>query len=447
MKNNKIFVSTILFLIIISILGIPFYNWGFKTDDWGNLYYCNIKSYKCILNYFTQGNIENLYNPSNVDSAIKIQSFLQGLFRPMSFIYYLPQYCLFSTNAYGYYLVTIAFHALNSVILFNIFTYFAPIIFAFLASLFFAFHPSLWNWLGWTSAQTYQIELFVFLISILFLKKYLDSEKLKFYLISCTLFASNLFLKEQTIVFPFWVIFAIYFYEKVQNIKNIRFALKISIGYWLVAIFYLITRASMFPINSNAGTFNCELNLSSFFNRMGLRIFDFVTYISDMFMLTWLPKNHQIINGLIIISLAVILLFLFMHNRKKLNIIFLLFSVLIFSWPAILIQYQPRYIYISIPFFIMGIIFLFSYSNLNFNFFKNKNLYSILSVSLIIIFALFLHNKLKLREKVLNHISTSFKELINNKIIQNQIKNKNHYVLLHFLLIGSIWEQRRQFGF
>ena len=444
--NKKIVLSITLFLIIILVLGIPFYQWGFKNDDWSNLNNCIIKSYKDILNYFTQGNIECLYNPSNVDSSIKIQSFLQGLFRPLSFIYYLPQYFLFSTHAYGYYLTTIIFHALDTVILFNIFANFISIFFAFFASLFFAFHPSLWNWLGWTSAQTYQIELFVFLISILFLKKYLDSGKISFYLISCTLFTANLFLKEQTIVFPFWVIFAIYFYEKTKNIKNVKFALKISIGYWLVALFYLITRASMFPINSNAKTFNCELNVSSFLNRLIVRVFDFVTYIADMLMLTWLPKNHQIINGLIILIFIIIFLILFIKNtihlrqgyggQEKIYILFLLFSTIIFSWPAILIQYQPRYIYMSIPFFILSLIILISYSELNFNFIKNKKFLYALLTATTILFALFLYNKLKLREKVLNHITVSFKELINNNTIQNQIKNKKP---LCFIALPPYW--------
>ena len=294
MKNKNTILSISIFFIVIFILGIPFYKWGFKTDDWSNIYYSIANSYKDILTFFTKGNIEALCYPSN--GTPLPQNFLKGLFRPMSFLYYLPQYLLFKTNAFGYYLVTIIFHALNTVIFFNLLLYFTPTLLAFLSSLLFSFHPSLWNWLGCISAQTYQIELFVLFISVFTLKKYIDTTKFKFYLISCIAFASNLFLKEQTIVFPIWIIPTIFFYCKTQTETKYGKPFLLSLGYWITSLFYLIIRAIQFPIISNCDTFNCQPNLASFLNRTKERLFDFVTYVSDMFFLSWMPNNHQIIN-------------------------------------------------------------------------------------------------------------------------------------------------------
>ena len=421
-KNKKIILSIIIFFIAILVLGIPFYNWGFKTDDWSNLYNCIISSYKDILGFFTKGNIETLCYPSN--AITNSQNFLKGLFRPMSFVYYLPQYLLFKTNAFGYYLVTIIIHALNSVIFFNLLLYFTPIYLAFLSSLLFMFHPSLWNWLGWISAQTYQTELFVLFLIIISLKKYIDLKKFKFYLISCILFAANLFLKEQTIIFPVWVIIATFFYYKTKNETTYKKPFLLSIGYWITSLFYLIIRAIQFPITSNCDTFNCEPNLASFISRTKERLFDFVTYVSDFFFLSWIPQNHQIIKGSIIIFFISILTWLFIKNSKKSFVLFMLFSTLLFSWPALLIQYQPRYIYISLVFFILAINVLISFSIKENSLNKHKKIISTILAIVIIFFASFLFTQLKQREHVLNHITVSFKKLTKNTKILNQINNK-----------------------
>ncbi len=422
MNNKKIAFSILIFLIVILVLGIPFTNWGFKTDDWSNLYHSIAHSFKDILNFFNLGNIEALCYPSN--SPTIQQNFLKGLFRPMSFVYYLPQYLLFKTNAFGYFFTTIILHALNAVILFNILSYITPLFIAFFSSLLFAFHPTLANWLGWISAQTYQTELFVFFLSILFLKKYLDSNKFRFYLLSCLLFTSNLFLKEQTIVFPIWVIFAIFFYYKAQDKTEYKKSFLYSIGSWIISIFYLIIRAIQFPITSNCDTFNCEPNLISFLNRTKERLFDFITYVADLLFLSWMPKDHQIIKGSLILIICTILIFLFIKNSKKSFVIFLIFSVLIFSWPALLIQYQPRYIYLSIPFFILTLNILISFSIKQKMQNKYKKSISTIFALVIIFFASFLFFRLKEREVALNHITTSLKKLTKSKIVLKQIKNK-----------------------
>ena len=123
---KQIYISLLLFFIIFCTLGIPFSNWGFKTDDWGNIYHCTTKTFDNFFGFFSEKSIEVFNHPSN--AAPCEQAFFCGLYRPLSFIYYALQYTFFGNNPYGYFLVLIAFHAFSAVALFNIFSTMATIL-------------------------------------------------------------------------------------------------------------------------------------------------------------------------------------------------------------------------------------------------------------------------------------------------------------------------------
>jgi hypothetical protein len=218
MLMRRLYLSLLLFCIIFCILGLPFTHWGFKTDDWGNIWHSVTTSWKDLWHFFTEGKSIEIFNhPSNSDIEHIEQAFFCGLYRPMSFVYFAPQYWIFGVNPYGYYLATIAFHALASVLFFNLLSFFTTTTAAFLAAAYFGFHPSLWNWLGWTSAQTYQIELFVLLLIFLLLKHFLDRRAWWAYALACFLFLTNIFLREQTIFLPLWLMVAIPLYERSKQ--------------------------------------------------------------------------------------------------------------------------------------------------------------------------------------------------------------------------------------
>lgn len=415
-KNQTALFSLLLFFLTITILGLPFTNWGFKTDDFGNIYHCKINSLKDMVNFFTEGNMERFNHASN--STSDSQAFFAGLYRPVSFIYYYAQYLLFGTNPYGYFLTTVIFHALNSVLLFNIFIPIAGTLGAFLAAAFFAFHPSLWNWLGWISAQTYFIELFVLLLLILALKHYLDSKKIIFYILSCTLFALNLFLKEATIILPLWIIPAVYLYLD-KNPGSLWKSLRVSLGYWLVVVGYVAARLSMFPLTSNTGSLTFEPTLASFLARMQSRVLDFVTYAVDMIGFTTLPANNRIFKGSLLLAFFALLAWLFIHNQQKKWMIFFLYSTALFSWPALLMHYQPRYIYMALPFFLLMILVGFKFYQSSYQ----PKIYKAVSYALCLIIAThayFLFDKLALRESVLHQVTQSFQTLANNQTLHNR---------------------------
>ncbi len=398
--HRNLFTCCLLFAVILLALGIPFTKWGLKTDDFSNLYHTSqVKSINDIFTLFNEKSIETFCYGSG--AQVPPSSFLSGLYRPLSFIYYLPQYYFFGTSPYGYYLVTIMLHGLNSILLFLLFLLFVPYALALMGALWFGFHPSLHNWLGWISAQTYQTELFVLLLLFFSCKKFLDTKKNQFYILTLFLFALNLWLKEATFMLPLWIIPASYLYLRFLRIPkdisrdpmvrdgathllttngsnntahpeepagrleglttNTSKSLLLSMGFWFISISYFATRALVFGFASsgNAGNLTFELSWTSFITRQKARLFDFVSYISDLLGLCWLPNNNQLLKGFIIASITLSLLALFYTSNKKRLLLFLYASTLLFSWPALLMHYQPRYIYLAIPFFTLAVLVSF----------------------------------------------------------------------------------------
>lgn len=424
MKNliykSRFTYSFILFIAVVGLVGIPFKKWGFKTDDFGNIYHCKMQSISDIPKFFYEGNIEHFNHASNHPELP--QAFFCGLYRPMSFLYYYAQYLFFGNSPYCYFLLTIMIHAANAALLFYLFSLWLSLLLAFCGATFFAFHPSLWNWLGWISAQTYHIELLVMLLSLIVLKKFLDDKKFGYYLLSLLLYAANLFLKEQTIVFPVWIIGALYFYTKqAQGGKNsLKNSIAWSAGYWLVALFYICCRAIVFPLTSNTSTLTFEPTWASFITRQQARLFDFVTYITDLYGLSWIPGGNQFLKSTIILSIGFLICWLFTRSNKKLLMVFCGWSTLVFSWPALLMHHQPRYLYLALPFIIlMVLVGIASHQPKTFSYLAARSCTACF-VFLIMLHTNFLLTRLKQREEVLFHVTHAFEKLAHHDAIRHK---------------------------
>ncbi|MBM3886748.1 hypothetical protein FJ364_02350 [Candidatus Dependentiae bacterium] len=367
---NKLTLTITLLLLVLSILGLPFTKWGFKTDDWANIQHSQLTSWEDVKNIFTEGNMESINHPSN--SAPDKGSFLQGLYRPMSFIYYWPQTLLFGTQAYGYFLVTILFHALNTALFFLILAHFFSISASFTAALFFGFHPSLHNWLGWISAQTYFIELFVLGLIFTLFYRWLLTKHWYYYAGALLLFFINLLLKEATIILPAWVFLAVLVYKYQQPLETLRLrsgqALQDNLftaflnasGFILISLAYFGIRLSCMPFSSNnTSTLGFVLTWQSFITKQCARTMQFVTYVYDILGISWLPKGHRLLNGAILIIIIGLLFLLFIRSNRKLLLLFCLTSTIMFSWPGLLMHYQPRYMYMGLPWMITFVVLAF----------------------------------------------------------------------------------------
>jgi hypothetical protein len=361
-NHKKLILGLLLFVLVFTLLGLPFTHWSFETDDWGNIYLAIIKHIADIKKFFI-----NIETSGCSSGTIPIQpSFFNGLLRPMTFVFYYIQHLFFGINPYGYFLVSVAVHALSTALLFYLYTLFTNIYLAFFAAAFFGFHPSIGRWLGWISAQSYQIELLLLLLIIFLLYHYLKTTQPSWYALACLIFLSNLFLREQTVVFPFWLLFACYLYRKSQQpginrITNALYSIKFSLPFWFISFFYLGVRVSLFPLTTHANTLTFELTWQSFLKRQSERFFDFVTYASDVCGLSHLPINHQLIKGSLIVCICLALGWLFYYSTKKNYVLFAACSTLFFSWPALLMHYQPRYIYLAIPFSLLTVLLLIKF--------------------------------------------------------------------------------------
>ncbi len=419
---KKRYLSIILFLLIFCILGIPFTKWGFRSDDWGNIFHSVITTWQDVITFFTDGqSLDAFYWPSNAEATKT--AFFCGLYRPMSLVYLIPQYIFFAAHPYGYFLITIAIHALSAILIFNLYSLFTSIPIAFFAALFFGFHPSLWTWLGWISAQTYQIELFILLCIILLLKSYLDHKKKWAYLFACALFCTNIFLHEQTFFLPLWLLFAIPLYEKeilkssLSLLNCLQRAILVSLPFFAITFFYFIARLHFFPLTSNTATLTFEPTWLSFKTRMLSRAFDFITFISDVFGLTALPKNTPWFKGFLIFSICLLLLWFFTKTNKKMVALFLAFSIPLFGWPALLMHNQPRYYYIAIPLFIMLVIVLLPIQKLKT---ITKKLLLVAIITATIVNGIFLFHDLKRREQLYHPVTQAFTSLAKDSRTTNR---------------------------
>lgn len=384
--------------------------WGFKTDDFGNIYHTSLlSSWQDVSNLFFEKSIETLYYPSG--TAIPPSSFFSGLYRPISFIYYLPQYLLFGINAYGYYITSIILHACCGGLLYVMLLRYVPYSLAISGAFLFGLHPSLHNWIGWISAQTYQSELFILLLQLILLRWYISTHKKNYLLCSLLCYALNLWLKEATIIFPLWLsVMSRYLFSASGHTKSNAVSTKIITlcSFWIITVMYLLNRALVMGLTptENPGNLTFAWSWESFLTRQRTRFFDGVSYLSDSIGLCWLPSNNPMLKGSLILMIISLLAWLFYKNNEKKLIIILGVSGLMFSWPALLMHYQPRYLYLALPFFIgMGLVCI-------------KPLSRWVTIPFLALFiagnGIFLVKQIQKRSIVLQTITQAFSHLIQN---------------------------------
>ncbi len=416
LKSKRFILSLVVFAITFILLGIPFFNWGFLHDDFGVVWHSQIKNIKDILKFFTGAGMTVTVQPSNYMPPE--QSFLVVYYRPFVYIFYALQMLFFKFNAYGYFLVTIFLHAINAVILFNLLFPFTSWIFAFWGAMFFAFHPSLINWLGWIAGQAHILNFTLILLVILFLKKYLETRNIIDYWSAFFIFLISLFTRETAIIIPIWIMYAAYLYENYLGANKKSFFgtiykyLRLTIPFWLGVIFYFVVRFSFYPIKFS-GPSQIELSPLTFLSNLKGRFFDLVTFLSDVFGLSFLPSGHQIIKGGLIVLFFSLFAWSFIKNSKKKYILLCIFSMFLFMWPAFLRYYSSRYLYKTLPFCVLIVLFLIK-------FYKSKTVAGKLKsqrISLIILYSFLIFNifslpyNLKKREQFLHKLDIAFTEL------------------------------------
>jgi len=420
MKNflsTKTILSIALFVLIFCILGLPFTQWGFLHDDFGVILHSHITSISHIAQLFSEPGMSSVVQPDNV--IMQDQSFFATLYRPLSYVLYALQMKAFGFFPYGYFLVMIFFHALNSVLLFYFFTKYFSITISFLAALFFGFHISYWDWMGWVAGQMHVINFTFILIIILLVKYYIDTKKFWAYFLALFLFLISLFTRETALILPIWGILALMLYK--PN-KPYLWYFKKTLGFWLLDIFYLIMRMLAHPIKTSGKDIKVILNPIDFILNFKNRFFDLVTFGADISNLSWLPGGNRLLKGSLIFLFFTFLIWLFYKNTQKKVMLFCLVSMGMFMWPAILRYYSSRYLYKTLPFFIIflivGILY-YQYKSDRSKAFCTKLFcifFGIISCCNIILLA----KHMGYRENILHKTSQALDELVQDPRIKNR---------------------------
>lgn len=414
-KHSTLFLSILIFLLIIILIGIPFSSWwGEGSDAFLGLYYgYEAKTWKDLIAFFRDGNV----NPASLNNP----TFFSAFYRPMTRIMLGLEYWAFGINFYYYFLVDVIFHAINTTLLFNIFLLFSGNITALLGALFFAFHPLIGYKFGVLGNVQYYMNTTLILLTLMFLKKYIDSGKIYFYLLSIFLFIFSILLRETGLVLPGIIFLGIYLYKNIDKKIGIRTFcvqfkdnLKIAVPYGICVIFYLILRACLYPMNLVG--FNAILACNKNLNVIQ-KLAELKNFIYDALALTWLPWHNPAVRGTVIIFSLFLLLWLFINNSKKTYVLFFSLCVFLMLWPAFIENYCARYFYEIYPFILASIILIFQFYQGNLLKLK-KIAFLALTIECIFIINLSLESFL-IREKNMKIYACAIENLIKNPKIIN----------------------------
>ena len=422
-KHKHLILSLIIFAIVFCILGVPFKGWWFNGgDDFHGLYLgYKTKTWNDLFNFFLNGHTNQGMGASNCLSTFERNtSFFSTFYRPLYCVYFAIQYWIFGTNAYYYLLTSVFFHSINTVILFNIFLWFTSLFPAFLIALLFAFHPQIAYRFGAIVNLHYYINVMLMLLSILFLKKYLDSKKLFYYFFSCMLFTLSLFTRESSIVLPAIIFLGLFLYPSPKNTLNLKKLfkhsitnVKISSGFWVILSVFFSLRLYLYPLASKLNTQN-----NSLFKLIKEKIPEFKVFIYDALHLSWLPWGHKTIRGIIVITLFILFIWLFIKNSKKIYIIYFIIATFLMLWPSYLGHYNPRYFYETHIFVLLTFIFLFKYHKENLLFLKKPFILGLIILNIFqITFAI---ENFSRRETKMKIMSKAIKKIINNPQLQKK---------------------------
>lgn len=414
-----------IFLITLCVLGVPYTDWGLIQDDYGFIHFSQIKSLADIVNFFKPHDIGEAFSPGA--GALKgSHYFFSVMYRPMQYVLFGLETFFLGTNPYFLLLLIVSIHALMAAVLLYILCYFFSLKVAFLGSLLFAFHPLLEHWLGVFTTQIYIVDL-AYLLGIVFLvKRFFDTKKIFFYLISLIMYLGSLFAKETLILFPIWIlVLGCWYLRNILKIDARKAFIKsflISLGYGIMTLTYLGVRLLLFPLPpvGFVGTaMHFDLTLNSFISRQMMRLGDFISYICDPCFVGFLPNGNRLIKGSLIMLFVVVILYPFIKQKKIHYLLLSGLSIFLFTWPAVFLYYQPRYMYVGLPFFI----FIFMYA---FSWYCRQNSIKIriaawsLVGTLLLCNVVFLCSRQKLKEQATHVILAAFTELADNPKIENR---------------------------
>jgi hypothetical protein len=410
-----------LFLSLFCFLGLPFTHWWFNGDDFSGLALGkNMQTWKTFWYHFVEGNVSKYFYPSHHPSYLQYGAapsgnlhFFNIYYRPIQCAYFALTHWLFSFNAYSYYLVSVFIHAINTTLLWNMLTWFTKRVPALFFALLFALHPQIGFRFGAPANFQYYFNVLLLLLTVLALKKFLDSRRYCFLFLSVFCYTIALFTRETAIVFFALLFLGSWLYQK-------KFSLA-PVAHSAAALGYLAIRIYLYPFIFPQVTLgNITSTIPAVYSTICSRFSEILVFIYDTLSLSWLPFGHKLLRLSILTSAALCMIILFLQNRHKLLLTFLAISYVIMLWPSLFGAYSPRYFYEASPLLMVfyatlkgGIqkkLFIFDNS-------LTKIIITFASTTLICLYAFFTYTNLRCRETKLFTMKQAFITLARDKQI------------------------------
>lgn len=403
--NSQFLICIFLFFTVFLILGLSVNEIWFREDDLGTILNGRVSSLQSFIKVFLT-DVRDFICPINYRRSAP--NFLSGFLRPLQHFLFTIEYYFFGNNAYPYFIVHVALHSFNAVLLYLISVWFLPIFPSICVALFFAFYPDV-SWLTWiATAQNTLCTLFL-LASIIcwkyfliFKKNYLNESTVSTFKMwiqlqcSGVLFFLSLLARENVVAMPLWFFVAAYvFFSETVTSKfvRIKYAFFSSMPFFVAVIIYWILRFWAFGFGTLSRTLgNIVLRfpfISSLINFINQKIeihlvatkvvnnsveqvvqvlkstsdYSFVEqvflYLNRIctFFTSWLSSVLMIdfsfcggTVGAIFILFFCTIFFIYSYRKNIEAFILLLLGIVLMSWPALVAYPCPRYLNTIYPF-------------------------------------------------------------------------------------------------
>lgn len=225
----------------------------FREDDLGTILNGIIRSWDDFVRVFS-ADCRSFITPANYQRTFP--NVISGFLRPMQNVVFSVVYYFWGVDAWAYYLMHVACHALNSVLFFMLcntairplkfqYTWIAQL-FALSAGFLFAFYPDV-SWLPWIGTVQNSLATFFLLLMGLFLFK-------RHTLLAAIMFLCSLLSRESGLLLPFWLFLgAFLFKQEMTNpdadtslaspfLQRFWFACRLTWMFFMANVFYTLMR-------------------------------------------------------------------------------------------------------------------------------------------------------------------------------------------------------------
>jgi hypothetical protein len=331
---------------ILAVFVVPRNDWNFLGDDFGAMYAGRRGATSGLRQFWSSYSNGETILPSN---ASKKPTFLSVVFRPLTLSFYALQYALFGVaSAWPYFLVAIFLHACAAALLFLLLRgWFTPLL-AFLLAVCFAVYPLMGRFVGRVSTESYSLCLIILLLCVFLQHKFLVAGRWWVACCASGLFFVGLLLNEILLPMPglFLLPALLGNLSDEQRSRQVKFFLAMLFAV-LICVF---TRLYCYQL------LLADNALLDFHTTLTQRFYYSLTLVTDTFAMTGLAEGNSLVKSFGLLLFGTLLTVGFLRFKEKKLLLGLFLAFCIACWPAIIFYHAHRYLYFSIPIFLVALV-------------------------------------------------------------------------------------------